>query len=84
MLSLLLAAQETSSREELGAVTSGVLFARQMGGALGTALMALLIGSAAIQSGGFELAEGLRRAYLLALGLVLWLILLVLWLDTNL
>jgi len=71
MLSLLLAAQETSSREELGAVTSGVLFARQMGGALGTALMALLIGSAAIQSGGFELAEGLRRAYLLALGLVI-------------
>ncbi|GGK32530.1 MFS transporter [Deinococcus malanensis] len=66
MLSLLLAAQESSAREELGAVTSGVLFARQMGGALGVALMALLIGAEAIVAGGFELAEGLRRAYLLA------------------
>ena len=43
MLSLLLAAQQAASRGELGAVTSGVMFARQMGGALGTALMALLI-----------------------------------------
>ncbi len=71
MLSLLLAAQENSPREELGAVTSGVLFARQMGGALGVALMALLIGPAAIESGGFQLAEGLRRAYDLALGMVM-------------
>jgi EmrB/QacA subfamily drug resistance transporter len=70
MLSLLLAAQEASPRHELGAVTSGVLFARQMGGALGVALMALLIGPAAIAAGGFALAEGLRRAYDLALGLV--------------
>ncbi|MFC4425330.1 MFS transporter [Deinococcus navajonensis] len=70
MLSLLLAAQDSSPREDLGAVTSGVLFARQMGGALGVALMALLIGPAAIQAGGPELAEGLRRAYMLALGLV--------------
>ncbi|MHA0034367.1 MDR family MFS transporter [Deinococcus sp. PESE-13] len=70
MLSLLLAAQQAASRGELGAVTSGVMFARQMGGALGTALMALLIGSHAIGVGGIELAEGLRRAYFLALGLV--------------
>ncbi|PNY82192.1 MDR family MFS transporter [Deinococcus koreensis] len=70
MLSLLLAAQEGSPREELGAVTSGVLFARQMGGALGVALMALLIGAGAIQTGGYDLAEGLRRAYILALGMV--------------
>ena len=70
MLSLLLAAQQAASRGELGAVTSGVMFARQMGGALGTALMALLIGSHAIGAGGIELAEGLRRAYFLALGLV--------------
>lgn len=70
MLSLLLASQENAAREELGAVTSGVLFARQMGGALGVALMALLIGAGAIQAGGYELAEGLRRAYLLALALV--------------
>lgn len=70
MLSLLLAAQDEAARPELGAVTSGVLFARQMGGALGVALMALLIGEAAIQAGGSGLADGLRRAYLLALGLV--------------
>ena len=70
MLSLLLSAQEQAARTELGAVTSGVLFARQMGGSLGVALMALLIGSAAIQTGGVALAEGLGRAYLLALGLV--------------
>ena len=70
MLSLLLAAQQAASRGELGAVTSGVMFARQMGGALGIALMALLIGSHAIGVGGIELAEGLRRAYFLALGLV--------------
>lgn len=70
MLSLLLSAQEQAARTELGAVTSGVLFARQMGGALGVALMALLIGSAAIASGGPALAEGLQRAYLLAFGLV--------------
>lgn len=70
MLSLLLAAQQSAPRGELGAVTSGVMFARQMGGALGTALMALLIGAHAIGVGGLELAEGLRRAYFLALGLV--------------
>lgn len=70
MLTLLLSAQQSAERSELGAVTSGVMFARQMGGAFGVALMALLIGSAAIQTGGLALAEGLRRAYLLALGMV--------------
>jgi len=70
MLSLLLSAQEKAAREELGAVTSGVLFARQMGGALGVALMALLIGPAAILAGGPALAEGLQRAYVLAFALV--------------
>ena len=70
MLSLLLSAQQAAGAGELGAVTSGVLFARQMGGALGVAVMALLIGSGNILAGGVELAEGLRRAYFLALGLV--------------
>lgn len=70
MLTLLLSAQHHAGKGELGAVTSGVLFARQMGGALGVAVMALLIGSAAISAGGVELAEGLRRAYFLALGTV--------------
>ncbi|WP_291426819.1 MDR family MFS transporter [Deinococcus sp.] len=70
MLTLLLAAQQSAARGELGAVTSGVMFARQMGGALGVAVMALLIGQAAIHGGGLELAEGLRRACFLALALV--------------
>lgn len=70
MLTLLLSAQQSAGKGELGAVTSGVLFARQMGGALGVAVMALLIGAAAIRVGGVELAEGLRRAYFLAVGLV--------------
>ncbi len=69
MLSLLLLAQQAAGKGELGAVTSGVLFARQMGGALGVAVMALLIGAAHMRAGGVELAEGLRRAYFLALPL---------------
>ncbi|KQR41022.1 MDR family MFS transporter [Deinococcus sp. Leaf326] len=81
MLSLLLAAQQSATGGELGAVTSGVLFARQMGGALGTAVMALLIGPAAIAAGGFELAEGLRRAYVLSLGLVAAAFVVSLWLP---
>lgn len=70
MLTLLLSAQQSAGKGELGAVTSGVLFARQMGGALGVAVMALLIGAAAIRAGGLDLAEGLRRAYFLAVGLL--------------
>ena len=70
MLTLLLSAQGAAGKGELGAVTSGVLFARQMGGALGVTVMALLIGEAAIAGGGTALAEGLRAAYFLALGLV--------------
>ena len=71
MLSLLLAVQNATPKGELGAVTSAILFARNMGGALGTALMALLIGPAAIARGGAALADGLQRAFLLGLGLVL-------------
>ncbi|MFC4454845.1 MDR family MFS transporter [Deinococcus sonorensis] len=70
MLSLLLAVQQATPREELGAATSAVLFGRQLGGALGTALMGLLIGAAAIQNGGVALADGLQRAFLLGLALV--------------
>ena len=70
MLTLLLSAQGAAGRGELGAVTSGVLFARQMGGALGVTVMALIIGEAAIKGGGVALAEGLRSAYVLALALV--------------
>ena len=70
MVSLLLAVQSATPRSELGATTSAMLFARQMGGALGTAGMGLLIGSAAIQAGGEALVGGLQRTFLLSLLLV--------------
>jgi len=70
MVSLLLAVQNASPRSELGAVTSAMLFARQMGGALGTAGMGLLIGTAAISQGGAALIGGLQRAFILSLVLV--------------
>ena len=76
MVSLLLAVQAASPPGELGATTSAMLFARQMGGALGTAGMGLLIGSSAISAGGAALIGGLQRAFVLsavlvAIGLVL-------------
>ncbi|RIH91757.1 MDR family MFS transporter [Meiothermus granaticius] len=76
MFSLLLAVQSATPKEELGAVTSAILFARNMGGALGTALMALAIGGSAIAAGGSALADGLQRAFLISLGLmfVAWLL----------
>ncbi len=69
MFSLLLAVQQATPREELGAVTSAILFSRTMGGAVGVALMSLLIGSG-LTRGGDALAEGLRGAFLLGLGCV--------------
>ena len=70
MVSLLLAVQAASPREELGATTSAMLFARQMGGALGTAGMGLLIGSSAISAGGAALIGGLQRVFVLSAMLV--------------
>ena len=70
MVSLLLAVQSAAPRAELGATTSAMLFARQMGGALGTAGMGLLIGTSAISRGGEALVVGLQRAYVLSLVLV--------------
>ncbi|AFZ66304.1 MDR family MFS transporter [Deinococcus peraridilitoris] len=69
MFSLLIAVQQASPRAELGAVTSAILFSRTMGGALGVALMGLLIGPG-LTTLGADLAEGLRRAFLLGLLLV--------------
>ncbi len=70
MLSLLLAVQTVAPRAELGAITSAVLFARQLGGALGVAGIGLLIGAGAIGAGGAQMVAGLQRALLLSLGLV--------------
>ena len=66
----LMAVQAASPREELGATTSAMLFARQMGGALGTAGMGLLIGSSAISAGGAALIGGLQRVFVLSAVLV--------------
>lgn len=63
MLSLMLAVQQVTPKSELGAITSAILFARNMGGALGTALLALVIGAPAIAKGGMLLAQGLQRAF---------------------
>ena len=70
MLALLLLVQQATPKQELGAVTSAVLFARSMGGALGTAIMGLAIGATAIKQGGTLLADGLQRAFLISLALV--------------
>ena len=70
MFTLLIAVQQATVKADLGAVTSAILFSRQMGGAIGTALMGTLIGKAAISSGGPALADGLQRAFLLALSLI--------------
>ena len=70
MFTLLISVQQVTAKPDLGAITSAILFSRQMGGAIGTALMGTLIGKAAISSGGAALADGLQRAFLLALVLV--------------
>ncbi|AWN24705.1 MFS transporter [Deinococcus irradiatisoli] len=70
MFTLLISVQQATAKPDLGAVTSAILFSRQMGGAIGTALMGTLIGQAAISSGGGPLADGLQRAFVLALVLV--------------
>ncbi len=70
MFTLLISVQQATAKPDLGAITSAILFSRQMGGAIGTALMGTLIGRAAISSGGAALADGLQRAFLLALVLV--------------
>ena len=70
MFTLLIAVQQATAKADLGAITSAILFSRQMGGAIGTALMGALIGEAAISAGGPALASGLQRAFVLALVLV--------------
>lgn len=60
MLSLLVSAQEETPRETLGSVTAALLFARNVGGALGSALMGALLGSA-LELGGRELGASFWR-----------------------
>lgn len=69
MFSLLIAVQGATPKGELGAATSAILFSRTMGGAIGVALMGLLIGRG-VSAGGTLLADGLGRAFWLGAGLV--------------
>jgi len=70
MFSLLIAVQQGTPRTELGAVTSAILFSRTLGGALGVALMGLLIGEG-VRNAGEQLARGLQQAFVVAFVLVL-------------
>ncbi|GGM93206.1 hypothetical protein GCM10007092_03010 [Thermus composti] len=65
MLTLLLAAQERTPKEELGALTSALVFARSLSGAAGVALLRGVLGER-IQSTGTVLAHALGQAFLLA------------------
>ena len=69
MFSLLIAVQQATPKGELGAVTSAILFSRTLGGAVGVALMGLLIGRG-VAVGGELLANGLGRAFWLGAGLI--------------
>lgn len=71
MFSLLLGIQQNAPKQELGAITSAILFARSMGGAIGVAAMGLIIGQKAIEQGGLDLVVGLQRAFGFSLVLVL-------------
>lgn len=70
MFSLLLLIQQAAPKQELGAITSAILFARSMGGAIGVAVMAWIIGKAAIAQGGVLLIDGLQRGFVFSLALV--------------
>ncbi|GEM46113.1 MFS transporter [Deinococcus cellulosilyticus] len=70
MFSLLLSIQQNAEKQELGAITSAILFARSMGGAIGVAVMGLIIGQQAIGRGGHDLVLGLQRAFGFSLFLV--------------
>ncbi len=60
MLSLLVSAQEETPRETLGSVTATLLFARNVGGALGSAIMGALLGPA-LELGGREMGASFWR-----------------------
>lgn len=74
MLALLVGAQEEAPREALGSITAMILFARNIGGSLGAALMGALLGPTQEQ-GGEALAQVFWRvpgaSALLSLGVLL-------------
>ncbi|WP_437539491.1 MFS transporter [Sorangium sp. So ce726] len=69
ILSLLVGAQECTPRQELGALTAVLMFARSLGGGLGVTLMGALIGDTEGVD-PTDLARGLRFAFVLGLAFV--------------
>lgn len=72
MLTLLVSVQGSVPKEDLGIVTSSVLFARTVAGALGSAVMGALIGPSIENATAGNLAaltDGLGHAFVFALGL---------------
>jgi hypothetical protein len=65
MLALLVSAQEASSRDVLGIVTSMVQFFRNLGGAIGSGLMGAVLGRS-LMLGGNALFVAFWRVPLLA------------------
>lgn len=69
MLTLLVTVQGSVPKEDLGIVTSSILFARTIAGALGSAVMGALIGPSIEATGGNlgTLTDGLGHAFVFAL-----------------
>lgn len=70
MLALLVCAQEEAPREVLGVVTAMLLFARNIGGSMGAAVMGAVLGPA-LSAGGEILQEAFWKAPAVALGLAM-------------
>ncbi|MER3467621.1 MAG: MFS transporter, partial [Thermoflexus sp.] len=68
MLALLVCAQEEAPREVLGVVTAMLLFARNIGGSMGAAVMGAVLGPS-LGAGGMALQEAFWKAPAVALGL---------------
>jgi EmrB/QacA subfamily drug resistance transporter len=69
MLTLLVSVQSSVPQQDLGVVTSSILFARTVAGSIGSAAMGALIGGSLTQESLGAFTEGIGRAFLLALGL---------------
>lgn len=69
MLGTILSMQEYSAREELGSSTSGVLFARTIGGSIGVSILSAIIGKRLLGT-NLQLQDGFFDAYLTCLIIV--------------
>ncbi|NJK44211.1 MAG: MFS transporter [Pleurocapsa sp. SU_196_0] len=69
MLTLLVSVQAAVPKEDLGIVTSSVLFARTVAGSVGSAAMGALIGGSLENGSLAAFTDGIGRAFVLALAL---------------